>query len=160
MSAVKEAVTIVVFDHRTGLMLATHRKDDASNWGMPGGKIDEGESPLEAVIRELGEETPYTVLINNIEYLGLRFCEGEVNYNVHTYMIKDTSRMYINLSLSRVEQNYGWVHPRLLTFGSFAKFNNELFSEYSENIFGKLRRHLQWDKPHKQPINGVDSHEV
>ncbi len=34
----KEAVTIVVFDTRTGLMLATHRKHSVAEWDLPGGK--------------------------------------------------------------------------------------------------------------------------
>lgn len=152
MSKRKEAVTIVALDTRTGLMLATHRKDDESAWGMPGGKVDPGESPLEAVVRELGEETPYTVIIDNLEYLGVFPCYGEVDYDVHTYLVKDANLLKLNISLIGVEQNYGWVHPRLLTFGPFADFNTKLFSEYSEKIFGKLYKYLQWNKPNKQPI--------
>lgn len=148
----KEAVTIVVFDTRTGLMLATHRKEDISQWGMPGGKIDENESPLEAIVREFSEETPYSVLINNLEYLGVYPHYGPTDYDVHTYLVKDANLLKLNISLIGVEQNYGWVHPRLLTFGPFADFNTKLFSEYSDKIFGKLYKYLQWNKPNKQPI--------
>lgn len=132
----KEAVTIVVYDKRTGLMLATHRKDDCTKWGMPGGKIDPGESALEAVIRELGEETPYTALINNIEYLGMFPCNGEVYYDVHTFLVPDPSKLMINLSLKGIEQNYAWVNPKLLTSGPFADFNSKLFNQYQDRIFG------------------------
>lgn len=151
----KEAVTIVIFNPLTGLMLATHRKDDANAWGMPGGKVDDGESPLEAVVRELGEETPYVALIDNIEYLGVRPCKGEVDYDVHTYLVKDANLLKLNISLIGVEQNYGWVHPRLLTKGPFANFNSLLFSEFAEKIFGKLYNHLVWNKQHKQHIDNM-----
>lgn len=140
----KEAVTIVVLDTRTGLMLATHRKEDISQWGMPGGKIDENESPLEAIVREFSEETPYNVLINNLEYLGVYPCYGPTDYNVHTYMVKDASMLKINLSLKNVEQNYGWIHPRLLTVGPFAYFNKTLFAKHKDKIFGKLYPFIDW----------------
>lgn len=151
----KQACTVVCFDPLTGLMLATHRKDDFSSWGMPGGKVDPGESPLEAVIRELGEETPYVALIDNIEYLGVRPCYGEVYYDVHTYLVKDASLLKLNISLKGVKQNYGWVHPRLLTKGPFANFNSLLFSEFAEKIFGKLFNHLVWNKQYKQHIDNM-----
>ncbi len=151
----KEAVTIVCFNRMNGLMLATHRKHSVAEWGLPGGKIDEGESPLEAVVRELGEETPYVALIDNIEYLGVRPCYGEVYYDVHTYLVKDASLLKLNISLKGVEQNYGWVHPRLLTKGPFANFNSLLFSEFAEKIFGKLYNHLVWNKQHKQHIDNM-----
>ena len=41
---------------RDGKILACQRKT-SSLWGYPGGKVDTGESPLHAIIREVGEET-------------------------------------------------------------------------------------------------------
>lgn len=155
IKSLKEAVTIVIFNPLNGLMLATHRKDDETAWGMPGGKIDDGESPLEAVVRELGEETPYTALIDNIEYLGRRPCYGDASYNVHTFMVKDATLLKLNISLKGVEQNYGWIHPRLLTRGPFANFNSLLFSEFADKIFGKLFNFLEWNKQPKQNIDNM-----
>lgn len=48
------AVNAVIM--REGKVLACQRKT-SDLWGYPGGKIDAGESPLEAVIREVHEET-------------------------------------------------------------------------------------------------------
>lgn len=47
----------VVLMNREGLVFAGQRLDTPDAWQMPQGGIDEGEAPLEAALRELGEET-------------------------------------------------------------------------------------------------------
>jgi putative (di)nucleoside polyphosphate hydrolase len=48
----------VVLVNRDGLVFAGQRRDsETPAWQMPQGGIDEGESPLEAALRELEEET-------------------------------------------------------------------------------------------------------
>jgi 8-oxo-dGTP pyrophosphatase MutT (NUDIX family) len=42
---------------RRGSRLSTH----SNQWALPGGRIDDGETPLEAAIREIGEEINLTV---------------------------------------------------------------------------------------------------
>lgn len=52
----KKAVTTLIVS-KDGLVLAVSRKDDHTMWSMPGGKVDPGETPVEAASRELKEET-------------------------------------------------------------------------------------------------------
>ncbi|TPE53766.1 RNA pyrophosphohydrolase [Amaricoccus solimangrovi] len=47
----------VVLMNREGLVFAGQRLDTPGAWQMPQGGIDKGEEPLEAALRELGEET-------------------------------------------------------------------------------------------------------
>lgn len=47
----------VCLANSAGLVFAGERIDTPGAWQMPQGGIDEGESPLDAALRELGEET-------------------------------------------------------------------------------------------------------
>ena len=59
----------VVLMNREGLVFAGQRLDTPGAWQMPKGGIDEGEEPLEAALRELGEETG--VAPGSVEFLAL-----------------------------------------------------------------------------------------
>ena len=50
-------VGAVVLDARGRVMLLNHEFRAGSGWGIPGGFIEKGEQPLEALRRELREET-------------------------------------------------------------------------------------------------------
>jgi mutator protein MutT len=50
------AIAVVLRGERFLLVRRSHRPD-AGKWGFPGGKIELGETVIEAALRELGEET-------------------------------------------------------------------------------------------------------
>lgn len=50
-------------------VLATEYSDQtavAGRWGMPGGGLDDGEAPVDAVLREVAEETSQTVTLSEL----------------------------------------------------------------------------------------------
>jgi 8-oxo-dGTP pyrophosphatase MutT (NUDIX family) len=53
------AVSALVWNDEGHILL--QRRSDNGHWGMPGGGIEPGESITQAVIREVWEETGYTV---------------------------------------------------------------------------------------------------
>lgn len=55
-SVEKRSVIAVIFNHQRDHILLIKRRD-VPIWVLPGGGIDQGESPEEAVIREIREET-------------------------------------------------------------------------------------------------------
>lgn len=55
-----------------GKFILLHRlphKADGNTWGLPGGKVEDGESDIEAIQRELFEETGYQASVEEIEVL-------------------------------------------------------------------------------------------
>jgi len=54
------AGTVAVVSNSTGKVLAFQRADRKDQWQLPQGGIDEGETPVEGVWRELEEETGLT----------------------------------------------------------------------------------------------------
>lgn len=88
-----------------GTILAVSRKDDPTALGMPGGKVDPGEIPVEAAVRELEEET------------GLRLTDPVEVFSMHdgdslcyTFVGKVTGE--ISTPESGVIR---WVEPHVLT---------------------------------------------
>jgi ADP-ribose pyrophosphatase YjhB (NUDIX family) len=69
------ATTMIVRNGELFLMMQEAKKGsgdkriDVSKWSFPGGRLEEGEVPHEAVLRELSEETSYTGVVNGL--LGL-----------------------------------------------------------------------------------------
>jgi 8-oxo-dGTP diphosphatase len=58
-----------------GRMLLAHYvspQGDERHWTLPGGKIDHGEDPYDAVVREVAEETGYEVEVEELLGVGSR----------------------------------------------------------------------------------------
>lgn len=73
MKTVKVVAAVIIHD---GKAFATQRGygEFAGGWEFPGGKIEEGESPEEALIREIHEELDATVSVDNF------LCQIEYDY--------------------------------------------------------------------------------
>lgn len=66
-----------------GKFLSVSRKDNPNLVGLPGGKLDDGESPEQAAVRETLEETGIEVEI--LQYEGV-FVTVEGDYMVYCYI--------------------------------------------------------------------------
>ena len=58
------------YEDRFVLVHRLPHKADGNTWGLPSGKVEEGESDTTAVQRELYEETGYRVSKDKLELLG------------------------------------------------------------------------------------------
>tara|TARA_R110000824_G_scaffold122742_4_gene280146 strand:- start:1205 stop:1591 length:387 start_codon:yes stop_codon:yes gene_type:complete len=98
----------VIFDKEGRVLIALRPKEDRwmpAKWALVGGKLNKGESPIEAVIREVEEET--TLKINNpVEFYISK--NGEVVY----FFVRDYEG---TVSLDFEHDDYAWVYPENLT---------------------------------------------
>mgnify|MGYP001493187621 CR=1 FL=1 len=70
------AVCCVVYNpENPEQILLVSRKDDPNSFGLPGGKVDPGETPLEAAVREVEEETGIVVELHRVPVYETR-CPG------------------------------------------------------------------------------------
>ena len=111
------AVSLLVL-RQDGKILAISRKDNENDFGLPGGKVDRGETAEAAIIREAREETG--LLIYMVTPVFTRICRGEVDYLNITF----ASTEYINApKQQKGEGRLAWIPFRLLYFGSFGPYN-------------------------------------
>lgn len=120
----REAVCALVLSG-DGLILAVSRKDNRNAFGLPGGKVDPGETPEQAIIREVREETGLEIA--NLEAIFTSICEGGkdgVEYLAITY----TGSVIGDISTSE-EGVVRWVTKDVLLSGPFGRYNAALFEK-------------------------------
>lgn len=118
----KESVSILIKDEQTGLILGVSRRYDHNDFGLPGGKVEEGETPELAIIRETFEETG--LKISELQKIYRRLCTTKTIYNNTTfraYCIEGTPE-------DREGHKVAWVTPKQLTEGTFGDYNKNLFN--------------------------------
>ena len=109
------------------LFLSVSRKDDADAIGLVGGKVDDGESILTALVREFCEETGLTIkpLKDQTPFIGL---DGD--FEVHTYLVE-----LDNVSQNQIsEQETGLIRvvhkDRLIKNSPFSVYNIAMFEHF------------------------------
>jgi|APCry1669189768_1035252.scaffolds.fasta_scaffold01698_7 mutator protein MutT len=112
----KRAVVALIFN-KDGKILGVSRKNNPNDMGLPGGKVDPGETLTEAIIREVREETGLNVKtfkpifeLEDGEFLGVTFActvEGEISTT-------ETGRV-------------DWIEWEELFAGTFSEYNRNLY---------------------------------
>ena len=99
---------VVIFDE-DGKVLIMLRPQTVSwapgKWALPGGHIEEGETPLEAAVREVEEESE--LKISNVKEF-LTSDNGEVKYFV-------SNQYEGTVTIDREHDDFAWVYPEEIT---------------------------------------------
>ena len=108
-------VSAVYIEHNNNVLLL-HRQNNKSQgnkWGVPGGKVKKDETPLQAAIREVKEETGYDISNQLIENVGTLYIEDNETdhytfHMFHTQLSDDPGGVKINFT---EHKGFTWVTP-------------------------------------------------
>jgi mutator protein MutT len=118
-----QQVTAALLERGGKVLLARRKagKHMGNRWEFPGGKVHPGESPEQALRRELEEELGIDARVG--AYLGsARFADGSVDLEILLYRAEHLSG---NLTL-REHEAIAWVDPRDLESYDLADSDREL----------------------------------
>lgn len=102
--------TFLFYESKFVIVLRHPHKPNGNKWGLPAGKIEEGETTDEAAVRELFEETGYRVQPDELIHLG-DFSFGQENpYIFATYRVDLDALHEVKLEES-AHAEYRWVTP-------------------------------------------------
>jgi 8-oxo-dGTP pyrophosphatase MutT (NUDIX family) len=110
----------------TGRILGVSRRDDPNAWGLPGGKVDPGETEKTAATRELYEETGVFVFPWNLKEVFRR--DGGVTYQAR---IGDISCVE---EPREGEPRWDWVTVEQLLAGPFGDYNRRLLEALGRDV--------------------------
>jgi len=116
------SVTALIFNSE-GLVLAVSRKNDSNDFGLIGGKVDQGEWPEQAIIREVKEETGLNVIDMEQVYDRVDAPGGEKV--CRCFLIKSFSGEISTKEAGVVK----WVDYDILTKGTFGYYNINLLKD-------------------------------
>lgn len=88
------------FEDKILLLKRTPHKHQGDTWGVPGGKLDEGEMPRAAAVREVFEEVGISLKEDDLEEIDTMFIRGPLNdYIFYRFRVRFLKLPAINLSL-------------------------------------------------------------
>ena len=148
-----EASVGIIFNESFQLLMAERPQSKTWSgwWEFPGGKIEKGETPLEALKRELKEEIGISV-INAEKWIVRKYAYEDYEVTLHFYKVTQWSG---NIE-AKEEQKISWVLPDNNVVSPILPANDLIFKaislpdiyaitnayEYSGNFLNKVEQQL------------------
>lgn len=125
------AAAIIDADNRVLIQKRTADKDYAGFWEFPGGKIEQGETPEQALIRELSEELGITTLEKAffpLSFISHHYPKG------HVLMPIFGCRNWTGSFETKLGQELAWVKPARLSDYNLLESNVPLIAALMQLI--------------------------
>jgi 8-oxo-dGTP diphosphatase len=107
-AAVEVAGCYLEIDCHILLLQSSPLKPEIFKWGVPAGKLENGELPEDAAKRELFEETGIEIQDSNIQKIGTLYMrKPKIDYAYHLFKITLFSKPQVRLS--REHSTYLWA---------------------------------------------------
>jgi len=100
-------------EHNKEILLLNRQdhKPQGNTWGVPAGKIDEGETPLQTMIREIKEETGFKISDHQIFYFDKLFVKYP-DYDFVYYMFHTKLEQKEKVRIRSTEHKaFQWISP-------------------------------------------------
>jgi 8-oxo-dGTP pyrophosphatase MutT (NUDIX family) len=127
----KQAVCLLFPNASNTLYLAVSRRDSLTQWGLVGGKVDDGETHTQAIVRETFEEVGLTLNQEDLKHVHTSVCEGEVSYEVTTF--EYTKPVTLDM-IGTLEPEEG-LTLRFISKEELCNPANSPFSDYNKRLF-------------------------
>jgi 8-oxo-dGTP diphosphatase len=133
---------------QNGCVLACQRKRDARyafKWEFPGGKLEEGETPKDAVVRELREELKIDAIV--VEELfqqdwvyseGMSHSTADNAFRVSYFLIRNFSGTPVNHAFEQIR----WVSAGELQTMDILEGNRKAVEFLVANATEKIQQHV------------------
>jgi len=124
---------VAILIMRAGMVLSIARRNNHNDWGLPGGKVDPGESPAEAAAREFKEETGYVLL--NPRVIFTRMAGSDLAETYTGDIEGNSSDLCFPLQNQEGEPPLSWKIPNeLIHCPTFGQYNFNLFKHLGIKI--------------------------
>lgn len=121
----RHAVCFLLMNQNNEILAISRGNADA--WGLPGGKVEAGETLKSALVREVFEETGYVVADPESVYTA--FVPGETNFICTTFIGRVVAGASDAPRSEPFEGHVAWKNAEVLIAKSpFARYNEALFA--------------------------------
>lgn len=103
----------VEYDGKILLLKRNFNKPQPNTFGVPAGKVENGESIIEAMIREAKEETGLNLLEKHLNFYKTKYVEyNEYHFIYHMFIYELNQLPKIEIDLNS-HQEYLWEYPQI-----------------------------------------------
>ncbi|MEN9344196.1 MAG: hypothetical protein RLZZ453_983 [Chlamydiota bacterium] len=129
------AACYLEIDRKLLLLQRASNKSEPGRWGVPGGKLEKEETPEQAAVRELSEETGiFLARPSQVQYVGALYIQKPtVDYVYHLLKIQVDQKP--DICLSNEHENYKWASLKDLQEMPLMSGGQEILDYYRKTLW-------------------------